>query len=548
MKNAVVITDAPKINYMHNFVALPYYYGTEKYFNRPDVLGIRKTVYDNLNALDEATGFAQRFRGRRVLIKPNLVCVMHHCGYTLDDIPETTDPRVFEAVVSYLYDLQCEIAIVESAGKGVSTMQYYKDTGLGKVARRYEAQLYALEEQPVDRYYVPKAEVQKEVFLPRILSEAVRGTALYVSVPKMKTNLYTGVTLGFKNAMGTLPGNVRYRNHNYAIEKKLVDLLYLFQPALTVIDGIIGGEGLTPAPVDPVKVGMIISGTNAVEVDRVAARVMGFDPETLGLMREARARDFGDPDARVIGDERVVPFRKADCSFLTPRFRENWPEVRYFVGHTNSRAPKIADIHAVTPEMVYEMEGTCRGGCLATMCMYMEMLHKARHRKNNIKFAVIRGNGVEAGGKRYWFDYAGKPYDAQAIRALGLRRVIGCGACAVPAQAVCTHFGGGCCNVGDVLELAHKGSRAAMPVLTLDNDTFMNTVWGMVKKYFAIRRVIKSGDIVDIPFDAADDRIFEIPTLSEEELQRDWVFVPMPRLTPEQIRRNLRKLRIITIG
>jgi hypothetical protein len=34
MKSAVIITDAPRVNYMHNFVILPYYYGTEKYFSR----------------------------------------------------------------------------------------------------------------------------------------------------------------------------------------------------------------------------------------------------------------------------------------------------------------------------------------------------------------------------------------------------------------------------------------------------------------------------------------------------------------------------------
>ena len=43
---------------------------------------------------------------------------------------------------------------------------------------------------------LPKAEVMKEILIPRIFSEIVRGEAFYISVPKMKTNLYTGVTLG----------------------------------------------------------------------------------------------------------------------------------------------------------------------------------------------------------------------------------------------------------------------------------------------------------------------------------------------------------------
>lgn len=84
--------------------------------------------------------------------------------------------------------------------------------------------------------------MDKKVLCGQFLRLVVKGNAFYISVPKMKTNLYTGVTLGFKNAMGTIPYFLRERNHSYLINKKLADLLYLFKPDLTVIDGIIGGE------------------------------------------------------------------------------------------------------------------------------------------------------------------------------------------------------------------------------------------------------------------------------------------------------------------
>lgn len=549
MKNAVVITDAPKVNYMHNFVVLPYYYGTAKYFDRPDVKAIRETLYTSLDTLDEATGFADKFRGRKVLIKPNLVGVVHKSGYRLDDVPQSTDPRVLEAAVSYLKSLDCEITIVEGAGKGISTMQYFRDTGLDRVAKYYGCNLAAVEEQPLDHYYVPKAEVQKDVYLPRIFSEVVRGEALFVSVPKMKTNLYTGVTLGFKNAMGALSGNMRYRNHTWQIEKKLVDLLYLLKPDLTVVDGIVGGEGNTPAPVDPVKVGMVVTGTNTVEVDRVVTKIMGLDPEKLSLMKEANLRGFGDPDAEIIGDIRVVPFRPAQSSFLTPRFRRIWPNVRYFVGHTNSRAPQITDIHTVTPELVYEIEGACRGGCLATMSFFMEMLYQGKSTYDpSLKFAVILGNGCEVDGERYWFDADGKAYSLEALKNVAVKRVLGCGSCTEPAFGACTLCGGDCGNVGGVLQLFMKGTRKTLPILSISNDTMGSFIAGMLLKYFAVRKVIKSGDIVEIPFDATNDRIFPIPDLSEEDKLKDWIFVPMEKCSRRQIKMNLKSYQMIQIG
>ena len=49
-------------------------------------------------------------------------------------------------------------------------------------------------------------------WVPSASCEVAGGESFYISVPKMKTNLYTEVTLGFKNAMGTIPYNLRQRN------------------------------------------------------------------------------------------------------------------------------------------------------------------------------------------------------------------------------------------------------------------------------------------------------------------------------------------------
>jgi len=122
--------------------------------------------------------------------------------------------------------------------------------------------------------------------------------------------------------MGILPYNLRQKNHNYQINSKLVDLLYLFKPNLVIIDGMIGGEGNTPAPVDPVRSHVIISGNNSVETDRVATRMMGIDPETIELMTDACQRGFGDPSVKVIGTETVTHFRQADSSLLSEQFKK----------------------------------------------------------------------------------------------------------------------------------------------------------------------------------------------------------------------------------
>jgi uncharacterized protein (DUF362 family) len=201
-KSYVVIGDASPMDYLQDYVALPKNYGTDAYYTRADVKEIRRTVFEALDKLNELTDLKKQIRGRKVIIKPNLVAVNHNSGYRVADMPQSTDPRVFDAVVDYLTRFTQKITIAEGSGGGMATGANFKMSGYDRIAKRYHAELVVLENQPIDRYILPKAEIMQEVCIPRLFSEVVHGDAYYVSVPKMKTNLYTGVTLGFKNAMG----------------------------------------------------------------------------------------------------------------------------------------------------------------------------------------------------------------------------------------------------------------------------------------------------------------------------------------------------------
>jgi len=533
MKSAVVITGAPALDYFHNYVALPYDYGRHSYFARRDVKAIRETVFNNLDELDARTGWKSKINGRKGIVKPNLVFVTpkgcYRFGY---DIPQTTDPRVFEAVIACLKDLTDDIIIGE--GSGLVTWAYFKIAGYDRIGKYYNVPLVAFEEQATDRYYCPKAEVGKDVYVPRSISEVIRGERLYVSVPKMKCNIYTQVTLGFKNAMGTLSCNMRYKNHTWQIDKKLTDLLYLFKPDLTVIDGIIGGEGNSPGPVRPVEINTIVSGTNSVEVDRVVTEMMGFDPLKNKLLIEATAKGFGDETVEVYGKKKVVPFLSAEQTLYSDRFKQKWPHVKLYVGHDNARAPKIADIHGVTPATVKEMEASCAGGCISSIATTMEILYASRgywYGKKR-KLAFIVGPGTPVNGQRYWFDENGKAYTLAELGALKVFKV-GIGECTSVAKDVSHVFARGC---GEVTNLAMRValSMGIIPgqMDPVFNPDFFLIMAGMVRKYvIKVWRVIKDGELTEPVFDAYSDRVEPLKNLKSEDADRDWIAVPTPKLS-----------------
>lgn len=58
---------------------------------------------------------------------------------------------------------------------------------------------------------------------------------------------------------------------------------------LSIIDGIIGGDGNGPMEADPVPSGVLIAGRNPVAVDYVGAKLMGFDWRKIPMIREAFA-------------------------------------------------------------------------------------------------------------------------------------------------------------------------------------------------------------------------------------------------------------------
>lgn len=545
MKSVVIIEEAKKLNYFENYVALPDNYGTKAYFEREDIKEIIRTVYAALDKLDEKVNFTKEFdKNRPVLIKPNLVSVYHKCGLDNDDYPESTDPRVFEAVVSYIKQYTADITIVESSGKPAPTETSFKTAGYDKISRYYHTGLIALEKRPVVHYVLPKAEVMKEVYLPDVFEDVVNGKTFYISVPKMKTNLYTGVTLGFKNAMGTIPYYLRERNHNYNIDKKLADLLYLFKPNLTVIDGIIGGEGNTPAPVDPVEVRKIVASNNSVEADRITTYMMGFDPDKNKLIIEATKRKFGDSKAEIIGEASVTKFRPAISSLFDDKTKNEYPGLLVVAGHTINDAPKITDKNTVSPEIALKLEQACSGGCLAATKTGLDYYNYKKKIDKTFSLCVIEGEGVLSEGERYWFDRTGKPYTKEDLKALPIKKYAMGDCAAKNTSDICDFVASGCCDPAKCMSTICAATGHMIPIMSVKNKSLASMGIGMLDVVFARSRHIIEGNYVDCPR-AHEDKIFEIQGLSEEDMKKDYIKTELPKMSgKEKIRGVLDQVKV----
>ncbi|MFC1610188.1 DUF362 domain-containing protein, partial [Myxococcota bacterium] len=125
------------------------------------------------------------------------------------------------------------------------------------------------------------------LFLPRSLKRA----DLVVSLPKMKTHHWTGVTLSMKNLFGLIPGSVygwpKNVLHWAGIHRSIVDITATVQPHLAIVDGIVGMEGDGPIMGRPKPAQVMVIGTNLPAVDATAARLMGFSPKRIPYLMAA---------------------------------------------------------------------------------------------------------------------------------------------------------------------------------------------------------------------------------------------------------------------
>jgi uncharacterized protein (DUF362 family) len=128
------------------------------------------------------------------------------------------------------------------------------------------------------------------------LPQSLRRADLIVSIPKMKTHHWAGVTLSMKNLFGLLPGVVygwpKNVFHHAGIPGSILDINAAVGAHLAIVDGIVGMEGDGPIMGSPKQMGVLVFGTNLPAVDATCARLMGFDPIQIDYLNQASGR-FG---------------------------------------------------------------------------------------------------------------------------------------------------------------------------------------------------------------------------------------------------------------
>jgi uncharacterized protein (DUF362 family) len=221
-------------------------------------------------------------RGKTVLLKPNLVGLDPH-GVV------NTHPAVIAAARETFLRLGADkVFIGDGPATERDTIAVLESLKLREYVGPLAGIFVDLNLDDVERVRLKThASRLKELYLPKI----VLGVDFLVSLPKLKTHHWAGVTLSLKNMFGVVPGGCygwpKNVLHWAGIDNSVLDINATVRPDFAIVDGIVGMEGNGPIQGLPKPCGVLILGDDPVAVDATSARVMGLLPEKIRYIAQA---------------------------------------------------------------------------------------------------------------------------------------------------------------------------------------------------------------------------------------------------------------------
>ena len=231
---------------------------------------------------------SSEIKGKKILLKPNLVEPHAGAGHI------NTHPLVVRGAVEAFLNLgAAQVIVAEGSGHSLDTLRTLEESGLADVLVEDHIPFRDLNTDDVyKKINASRYTNLQELFLPIALQQA----DWIVSLPKMKTHHWAGVTLAMKNLFGVMPGNhygwPKNVLHHEGIDRSILDINATVKPHFAIVDGIIGMEGDGPIMGTPKYAGTLVMGRNFPAVDATCARIMDIVPEKVPYLRLA-AKNLG---------------------------------------------------------------------------------------------------------------------------------------------------------------------------------------------------------------------------------------------------------------
>lgn len=221
-------------------------------------------------------------RGKTVLLKPNFV------GSDVLGCMNTHPGVVAATREAFLKLGAARVLIGEGPSMDRDTEAVLESVRLREHMGRLNGDFVDLNIDDVQRIQLKtRASRLKELYFPK----TVLGADFVVSMPKLKTHHWAGVTLSLKNMFGVVPGGCygwpKNILHWAGIDNSILDINAAVRPDFAIVDGIMGMEGNGPIQGTPKQANVLVFGNDPVAVDATCCRIMGLRAEKVKYLARA---------------------------------------------------------------------------------------------------------------------------------------------------------------------------------------------------------------------------------------------------------------------
>jgi len=215
-----------------------------------------------------------------ILIKPNL-------NNDLNALTgNSTDLRILVALIDWLKgNGYGNIVIADGHNVGVDrrNINVFRRLRVDALAKRYGIRFVNLNR---DGYREISIAGQKI----RVAATALEAD-FFLNLPKIKTHAEAKVSLSLKNMIGCVVGQDKRKIHR-DLSANIVRLNEFLSPNLHIADGLIAMEGNGPGDGRPVRLDLLLSGTDPFLMDLLCARLMGIDWREVEVIKIAQKKGY----------------------------------------------------------------------------------------------------------------------------------------------------------------------------------------------------------------------------------------------------------------
>jgi uncharacterized protein (DUF362 family) len=228
----------------------------------------------------------EELKGKNILLKPNLV------EPQTNTIHINTHPLIVRgAAEAFLHLGANKVTVAEGSGHCRDTLRTLESSSMADVLFEDKIPFVDLN---CDDVFTVANEGRYSSLKTLTFPVALHQADWIVSIPKLKTHHWAGVTLSMKNLFGVMPGmfygcrqNVL---HSAGINQCILDIYLTVKPHFAIVDGIVGMDGDGPIMGSPHHAGVLVMGRNFVAVDATCSRIMGINPKKVPYLEVASSR------------------------------------------------------------------------------------------------------------------------------------------------------------------------------------------------------------------------------------------------------------------